>query len=75
MELFAVAGVAIRHSYDFADATVPGGVRRVLGKYASARQMQGDNRVSADDVAAVVARVGDLDARLWDRRDIEHPRA
>lgn len=39
---FTVAGVGIRHSFDFPDPNVPGGIRRVRARWASARQMQMD---------------------------------
>jgi hypothetical protein len=67
--MFTVAGIGIEHSFNFPDPSVPGGMRRVMGRWACPRQMQADGRATDDDMAKVLAKVGDPEASLWDHRD------
>lgn len=83
-ELFSVAGVDIRHTYTFADASVPGGYRRVSGRWASVRHAAMDAQIArakADeallaaaqklrDYRRIATRAGeDPDCLLWELRD------
>ena len=82
--LFTVAGRGVEEFYNFADATVPGGYRRVSGLYATPwhveqaaeiKRIKADQSVAAwrtavDDAAAFLARCGgDRHAVIWNFRD------
>jgi hypothetical protein len=82
--LFTVAGRGVEEFYNFPDASVPGGYRRVSGLYATPwhveqaaeiKRIKADQSVAAwrtavDDAAAFLARCGgDRHAVIWDFRD------
>lgn len=69
MSAFTVAGVEIRHTFEFPDPEVPGRMLRVAARHVSPRQMQMDGRTPAEDVAKVLAHVGDPDAVVYCWRD------
>jgi hypothetical protein len=86
--MFSVAGVDIRHTYAFPDAHVPGGFRRVSGRYAVLRHAEMDAqlaRAKADeallaaaqklaDYRRIATRAGNDPLRLlWELRDSPPP--
>jgi hypothetical protein len=88
--LFTVGGVAVEDFYNFPDPWVPGGHRRVLGRYANVDHLEKANeirRIKAEQSvaayqrnveinAALLARCGgDKYATIWNFRDAGADRA